>query len=48
MAKGHSVGTVFVEVGLDFEPYTRAQKRLLKDATSTTLNIEANFKKLGI
>lgn len=48
MAKGHSVGTVFVEVGLDFQPYTRAQKRLLKDATSTTLNIEANFKKLGI
>ena len=42
------VGTIFAEVGLDYEPYTRAQKRLLKDATSTTRNIEKNFKDLGI
>lgn len=45
---GHSVGTIFAEVDLSFEPYTRAQKKLLQDATSTTLNIEKNFKDLNI
>jgi len=48
MAAGHKVGTIFAEVGLDFTPYTRAQKRLLKDATTTTLNIEKSYKDLGI
>ena len=48
MATGHRVGTLFAEIGLDYEPYTRAQKTLLKDATSTTTNIEKNFKNLGI
>lgn len=44
----HSVGTIFAEVGLDFQPYSQAQKRLLKEATSTTLNIEKSYKDLGI
>lgn len=48
MAAGHSVGTIFAEVDLDFTPYTKAQKRLLQDATSTTLNIEKSYKDLGI
>ncbi|MDD4986490.1 MAG: tape measure protein [Dehalococcoidales bacterium] len=48
MAVGHKVGTVFAEVGLDYEPFTRAQKRLLIDATSSTKSIEGEFKKLGI
>jgi len=45
---GHSVGTIFVELDLDSSRYVGAQKRLLKDATATTLNIESNFKKMGI
>ena len=44
----HKVGTIFAEVDLDFEPYTRAQKKLVKDATSSTLNIEKSYKDLGI
>jgi len=43
-----SVGKIFVELDLDASRYTRAQKTLLRDATSTTLNIEDNFRKLGI
>ena len=45
---GKSIGTVFVELDLDPSRYTKGQQRLYKDATSTTLNIEANFKKLGL
>ena len=48
MTTGHRVGTIFAEIGLDFEPYSRASKRLLQDATSTTTNIEKNFANLGI
>lgn len=44
----HKVGTIFAEVDLDYTPYTRAQKRLLESATSTTLNIEKSYKDLGI
>jgi tape measure domain-containing protein len=42
------VGTIFAEIGIDFEPATRAQRQLLKDAKTTSLNIEQNFKNLGI
>jgi hypothetical protein len=45
---GKSLGTAFVEISLDAERYTRGQQKLYKDATTTTLNIEENFKKLGI
>ena len=48
MAQGHSIGTIFAEMDLDYEPYTRAQKRLLQDATSTTINIEKSYRDLGI
>jgi hypothetical protein len=44
----HKIGTVFVELDLDPSRYTKGQQQLYKDATQTTLNIEANFKKLGI
>jgi len=45
---GKKIGTIFVELDLDPSRYTKGQQRLYKDATTTTLNIEANFKKLGI
>lgn len=42
------LGTIFVELDLDTSRFTRGQQQLLRDATSTALNIEDNFKKLGI
>lgn len=45
---GGSIGTMFVELSLDADRYTRGQQKLYKDATTTTLNIEENFRKLGI
>ncbi|MFH2076787.1 MAG: tape measure protein, partial [Pseudomonadota bacterium] len=48
MAAGHSIGTIYAELDLDASRYTRGQQKLLKDATSTTLNIEQNFKNLGV
>lgn len=44
----HRIGTVFVELDLDKTRYMKAQQQLYKDATSTSLSIEENFKKLGI
>jgi len=41
-------GSIFAEIGIDYSPATRAQKQLLTDATQTSLNIEKNFKNLGI
>lgn len=48
MAEGRSIGTIFVELDLDPSRYTRGQQQLYKDATTTSLSIEENFKKLGI
>jgi hypothetical protein len=48
MAAGRSIGTVFCEIDLDSSRYLRSQKQLLKDATSTSLSIEQNFKNLGV
>jgi|GEM_PF-2869412 lambda family phage tail tape measure protein len=48
MAKGKPIGTIFAELDLDTTRYTKAQQRLLRDATSTSLSIEDNFRKLGI
>jgi hypothetical protein len=45
---GKPVGTIFVELDLDASRYTKGQQKLLKDAQTTTLNIEQNFKNLGI
>ena len=45
---GKPVGVIFVELDLDASRYTKGQQQLLKDAQSTTLNIEQNFKNLGI
>ena len=42
------IGTIFVEMDIDKDRWVGAQRRLLKDATSTSLRIEDNFKKLGI
>ena len=43
-----AVGTIFVELDLDASRYTKGQQALLQSAKSTTLNIEQNFKNLGI
>lgn len=48
MGKGHSIGTIFAELDLDPSRYTKGQQQLYKDATTTTLNIEENFRKLGV
>lgn len=48
MAAGRPIGTAFVEIDLDASRYTRGQQQLYKDATTTSLSIEENFKKLGI
>lgn len=48
MAEGRAIGTVFIELDLDPSRYTKGQQQLLKDATSASLNIEENFKKLGV
>ncbi len=48
MAKGKPVGTIFAELDLDTTRFTKGQQKLLKDATSTSLSIEDNFRKLGI
>lgn len=42
------IGKIFVELDLDPSRYMRSQQRLLRDATTTTLSIEDNFKKLNI
>ena len=43
-----ALGTIFVEMDIDRDRWSGAQRRLLKDATSTSLRIEDNFRKLGI
>jgi hypothetical protein len=48
VAKGQPVGTIFVELDLDDSRYLKGQQALLKSATSTSLNIEQNFKNLGV
>ena len=48
MAEGRSIGTVFVELDLDASRYLKGQQQLYKDATTTSLSIEQNFKNLGI
>jgi hypothetical protein len=45
---GDPIGTIFVELDLDASRYLKGQRQLLKDATSTALNVEQNFKNLGI
>ncbi len=45
---GGSVGTIFAELDLDASRYTKGQQALLQSATTTTLNIEQNFKNLGV
>ena len=44
----HNIGKIFVELDLDASRYLKGQQQLLKDATTTSLNIEQNFKNLGI
>lgn len=48
MSASHRIGRVFVELDLDPDRYMKSQQRLYKDATQTSLNIEKNFKNLGI
>ena len=42
------IGTIFVELDLDNSRYLKSQQQLYKDATTTSLSIEQNFKNLGI
>ena len=46
--RGKPIGTIFAELDLDPSRYTKAQQQLLKDATRVTLDIEQNFRKMGI
>lgn len=48
MAIGQPAGTIFVELDLDSSKYLKGQKKLLKDATQTSLSLEQNFKNLGV
>lgn len=48
MAKGKPIGTIFAELDLDPSRYTKAQQKLYTDATRVTLDIEQNFRKLGV
>jgi hypothetical protein len=41
------LGTIFVELDLDFTNFEKGQKRVLQEAMSTSLNIEKNFTVLG-
>ena len=43
-----AVGQIFVELDLDSSRYLKSQQKLLQDATSTTTNIEQNFRNLGV
>jgi hypothetical protein len=45
---GQPVGTIIVELDLDDSRYLRGQQALLNSAKSTFLNIEQNFKNLGV
>ena len=42
------LGSIFVELDLDSSRYLKSQQQLLKDATTTSLSIEQNFRNLGI
>ena len=42
------IGTIFVELDLDASRYRKGQQQLYKDATTVSLNIEENFRKLGV
>lgn len=44
----HKIGTIFVELDLDPSRYMKGQQQLYRDATQTSLNIEKNFKNLGV
>lgn len=48
MGEGNSIGKIYVELDLDPSRYLKGQQQLYKSATSTSLNIEQNFKNLGI
>lgn len=42
------LGTVWVELDLDRTRWEKSQQQVLRDATSTAVNVEENFRKLGI
>ena len=47
MAKGTPVGTIYAEIDLDTDKYTKSQQKLLQGVTSISLDIEKNFQNLG-
>jgi hypothetical protein len=48
MAGGRSVGVIFAELDLDASRYLKSQASLLDSASKVTLDIEQNYKNLGI
>jgi hypothetical protein len=48
MMAGKPIGTIYAELDLDTTKYTKAQQQILKDASVVTLDIEKNYKNLGI
>ena len=48
MAVRGRIGTLFVELDLDTDKFTKAQQNLHKEATRVTLDVEKNYKNLGI
>ena len=43
-----SLGTIFAEIDIDPSRFQKSGQRLFKDATSVSLSIEDNFRKMGI
>ncbi len=47
MAVGKPVGRIFAELSLDTDKYTAAQRRILREASQTSLKIEKNWRIIG-
>ena len=44
---GTPVGTIYAEIDLDTDKYTKSQQKLLQGVTAVSLDIEKNFQNLG-
>ncbi len=48
MPAGRSIGTIFVDFDINFDPITRGQKKLLQESQTVGVTLEENFRRLGI
>ncbi len=48
MPAGRSIGTIFVDFDVNFDPITRGQKKLLQESQTVGITLEENFRRLGI